>query len=339
MDRDIVKPNDGILLDIPYDTAGISEYKRNVYTREFETKTNRRLHELSTKYPWKTICIIGLGGIGAWTALWFARLRTTSNLVLIEPDYVDLSNLNRTPFSVLDVGDLKIRAVTKMIMDNNPTIEIVPYNDYFNEDLVKVISQENNYAAWGPEQSILFVDCRDNYFDDYHLIEELSKEKRFDFTVLRTAYNGGSITIDFTPVGRPVMGRGGYDAQPSHVLPSALASLLVVAASLNYNEYSENHYSEYGYLYHNPVTFDVTRIIEYIFSGVTLHRMAASGFGDAMNVISQIRSGDYMLRAEEDSEIVLNQGMVDEFIPENDDEIRPIPVKKAEDPDQIVQLT
>lgn len=287
----------GIFLTDKISRITVDEYRREVYAREFETPTNTNLFHLSTSFPWSTIMILGLGGIGAWTALWFSRLRTTQSMVLLEPDYIDISNLNRTPFGLDDVNDLKVRAVAQRISENNPLMNVFPFNVYFDESF----SQEMCQCAEGPDwisvrgDEILVVDCRDNFFDDYGLFDDIEKRWRCKFTVIRAAYNGGSITIDFCPKEHPVMGRGGYDAQPSHVLPSAMSGMLVMLAAMNYYEYKEDK----PYLFNNPITFDSTRMLEYIFNGMMMHRLACSGDTNALNVIRDLESNSFFASAEE----------------------------------------
>lgn len=305
---DHAKNNITIIGDFSYDAQ--NKYNSEVFTREFSTRNSERLIKLSSGCNFSTIVFLGLGGIGSWAALFFARLKTTKRMILFEPDCISISNLNRTPFGIDDIDDLKVNVISQMITKINPTIEIHPFNKYFDENIVKEINKVNEMSedGIGPElfylhhRNSLVVDCRDNYYNDYHLLNEFMYYHDYELTILRSAYNGQSITIDFQPKNHMVMGRAGYDAQPSHILPAALAALLVVVSCLNYSSY-KNGDSRLRYLFETPLTFDSTRTIEYLFNGMMLYRLACSNDPDARNVLNKLSENNYYAFAEEASEL------------------------------------
>ena len=278
---------------------------RQIFSREFVSDTNRNLHSLSQNFRADHVMIIGVGGIGAWAALFFSRMKTVRSLILVDPDCIEITNLNRTPFGLPDIGDLKVRAISQMISSNNVALNVFSYNMLFNEEFIEMaISTKPDWLRDRYYSDVLLVvDCRDNYFNDYDLLNKLSVG---EYNIIRSAYNGGSVTIDFDPRSHPVSGSGGYETQPSHVLPAALAGLLAVVCSLNYNNYrysNKNKTKEKNgsYLYHTPLTFDATRAIEYLFNGLMLHRLACSGDVSAQDVMSKLIDNSYFLSANEDA--------------------------------------
>lgn len=75
-----------------------------------------------------TVIIVGLGGVGGPAALYLAAAGV-GRLVLVDPDTVSLSNLQRQVlFTTADIGRLKVKAGAKRLRALNPEIavEIVP---------------------------------------------------------------------------------------------------------------------------------------------------------------------------------------------------------------------
>ncbi len=80
--------------------------QRNFFA-EFESTTQSR-EMMQDRLHKAQVAIIGLGGIGTWVAQGLA-LAGVRNFTLIDPDVVEISNLNRQClFNVGDVGSLKI---------------------------------------------------------------------------------------------------------------------------------------------------------------------------------------------------------------------------------------
>jgi len=301
-----MRDDDGIITIPPPSTTSDTarRLRHDQFAREFHTDSTLKINSLVASIP-TTIVILGVGGIGAWAGLYFGRIRNVEKIVLIDPDCIEDSNLNRTPFGIEDVGDLKVNAVSVLISRNNPLVTIFPINRYFDDILVAELKEvESLREVWQKKtrKNILVVDCRDNYFDDYHFFDTLDESMNTETQIIRVAYNGGSITIDFEPKDRPVMGRGGYDTQPSHVFPAALSGLLAVSCIMNYFQYKND--PDRKYLIENPLTFESTNILEYLFNGLYLHRLACGGDEDCSKALTKITSGKYYEIAPEDSVFV-----------------------------------
>lgn len=64
------------------------------------------------------IAILGTGGLGAPLALQLAHVGC-GNLVLCDQDEVELSNLNRQPFVVADIGKKKVDVLAARLRQIN----------------------------------------------------------------------------------------------------------------------------------------------------------------------------------------------------------------------------
>lgn len=65
--------------------------------------------------------IVGVGGTGSWVALLLAMMGTP-RLVLVDPDDVEIHNLNRLPLPLATVGSKKVDAVAQEIERYRPSI-------------------------------------------------------------------------------------------------------------------------------------------------------------------------------------------------------------------------
>jgi ThiF family len=100
----------------------LSREQRRTYDRQimaFGEEGQRALARLR-------IGVVGCGGIGSITVEDLARLGARS-LILVDPDYLGLSNLNRWQGAhPQDVGKLKVRILAKRLKDMVPEMRITP---------------------------------------------------------------------------------------------------------------------------------------------------------------------------------------------------------------------
>jgi hypothetical protein len=230
--------------------------------------------ELLSKDIPKTVFIIGLGGIGAWVATYIGSMNRVTNIILIDPDVIEMSNLNRTPFEYNHVNELKVTAAAEMIVRRNVQVNVFPINKYFNRDLVdefregnllaQMLAGNNESMISSEIRSILFIDCRDNYYADYDLFNEVGSIIGSSRVIkLRAAYNETQITLDFQPELHPVMGAGGYAVAPSSVIPAALVALFVCIMAGQYMRNLNGNTQ----IFKNPLTFNVENILDIMFAG------------------------------------------------------------------------
>lgn len=82
----------------------------------------------------KAVLIIGIGGVGGYVAEVIAR-SGIGNIILIDPDKVDESNLNRQLVSLYStIGKYKVDIMFDRIKDINPNINVIVYKEFITED-------------------------------------------------------------------------------------------------------------------------------------------------------------------------------------------------------------
>ncbi len=237
----------------------VSDCSEEMFSREFEVESNKNLLRLVDNFP-SNILLIGTGGIGSWISFYLSRMKPIYNVILVDPDIVETSNLGRTPFTLQDVGYPKVEVCAKMIVENSPHIRVFPLKVYFNENVINAI---NNIfllpiEKLGNKKSLAIIDCRDNEFNDYDILENIDLPKS-SIELFRVAYDGEYITMDYNPLKTVSGGAGGYETQPSQVIPSSLAGICAILMILQRHEYKNTEINSF------PITFNVTRLIDYIF--------------------------------------------------------------------------
>lgn len=149
-----------------------------------------------------TVGIIGAGGVGSWV-MWGFGLSGTQKIIVVDHDDVSESNLNRTPFTQLHIGQKKVLAMTELLLERRD-MKIVPIEKRIEDVPASVFADCE-----------LIVDCRDT-------VQPLPEELR-DAVRIIGGYNGNSITIHLNPkVGSVWSTREseGYTATPSSLLPT-----------------------------------------------------------------------------------------------------------------------
>lgn len=152
------------------------------------------------------VTVIGLGGIGSWIALDMA-MTGSYHIILVDPDNIELHNLNRTPFKEIQVGMNKARAMYELIIERrSPHIEIY---DKFYQSLPRDVKKRINASY--------IIDCRDS-------LEQLPYESK-DVIYLR--YDGISMTVmDELPDPAFTDRTNGYTITPSILMPPQLLSAI-----------------------------------------------------------------------------------------------------------------
>jgi len=154
------------------------------------------------------IAVIGIGGVGSWVAVDFA-LSGVNNITVVDNDIVELSNLNRTPFTLMDNGRPKVIAVMEHILERR-NCNITPIQDRV-ENLETSLFDNCKYI----------FDCRDV---STSLHKDLQKK-----VVITGGYNGTNVTIHINPSGNAVWGEGnGYSIIPSWLVPPKIISTIIV---------------------------------------------------------------------------------------------------------------
>lgn len=84
----------------------------------------------------KSAMVIGVGGVGSWLALDLALIGV-GTLILIDPDVIEASNLNRTMFKVSQVGMKKTLASKVLISERRPDAIVLTIDEHFDTSLLK----------------------------------------------------------------------------------------------------------------------------------------------------------------------------------------------------------
>ena len=115
-----------------------------------------------------SICIVGCGGLGT-SAAQYLSMTGVGNIMLIDDDLVNLSNLNRqTLFFEKDIGKYKVDTLKGKLQEINPEAKI--------KISKKKISKKNIDDYLSPYKIIL--DCTDNFQSRYVINEYCFKKKK-----------------------------------------------------------------------------------------------------------------------------------------------------------------
>ena len=118
------------------------KYSRNITLEEIGKKGQKILKQ-------KTATIVGLGAIGSVSSELLAR--NGINLILIDNDKIDLSNLQRQLlFTEKDIGKFKVEIAEKKLKEINSDINIKIHNEKLNENNLNILNSD------------LILDCTDN---------------------------------------------------------------------------------------------------------------------------------------------------------------------------------
>ena len=101
----------------------------------------------------KTVLIVGLGGVGGYATEALVR-SGIHNLILIDHDKVDITNINRQIISTTNnVGNNKVDEFKNRILEINPNCNIIIH---------KLFLDRNNYSILDNYQIDYIIDCCDS---------------------------------------------------------------------------------------------------------------------------------------------------------------------------------
>ena len=100
----------------------------------------------------KTILVVGLGGVGGYATESLVR-SGIHNLILIDHDNIDLTNLNRQIITTQNnIGSSKVDEFKKRILEINPNCNVITHKLFLNRE---------NYHLLDEYQIDYIVDCCD----------------------------------------------------------------------------------------------------------------------------------------------------------------------------------
>jgi molybdopterin/thiamine biosynthesis adenylyltransferase/molybdopterin converting factor small subunit len=115
--------------------------------------------EGQTKLKASSVFIAGAGGLGSPVSIYLA-IAGVGELRICDADRPELSNLNRQILHTDErIGELKAVSAEKTLRELNPTIKIVTYSDYLDENSVERLVGKPD----------IIVDCLDNFETRYLL--------------------------------------------------------------------------------------------------------------------------------------------------------------------------
>jgi len=177
-----------------------------------------RQKSLNLSVP-QSATVIGCGGVGSWVALDLA-LVGVKKLILIDPDTVEDTNLNRTPFKLQHTSQPKVNGIAEIIYERRSDTEVIAIQKKF-EDL-------NDVEYDLVKNTEIIVDCRDS---SEPLPQELQKKVK-----IIGGYDGFKVTIHISPNYSNIWGDEPttYTITPSFVVPPQfLASVITLYICLN----------------------------------------------------------------------------------------------------------
>lgn len=194
------------------------------------------------------ICIIGVGGVGGWIAFKFPLIGI-NNIILVDPDTLEESNLNRLPYKYDQIGEFKVHAMHELIRERR-MCNVVSYPMKWEE--IPQDARDSITSVRGENSSII-IDCRDT----------ITPLEGVDTTYITGGYDGSSVTIHTFPNLSEVWGSEDirYQVTPSYLIPPDLISTIII----NYICYEMHHNA--ASRDESVVTFNVMRLLEIIKRG------------------------------------------------------------------------
>ena len=109
----------------------------------------------------KRVIILGCGSVGSLVALELARAGV-KHFILVDADIVEYHNICRHQCGLEDVGDFKVYALKRKILNINPSAKIITF-----EGIVQNLPKEtlDSFCVAG---HTIFVGCADNRIADVY---------------------------------------------------------------------------------------------------------------------------------------------------------------------------
>jgi hypothetical protein len=163
-------------------------------------------------------------------------------MFLIDPDTIESSNLNRTPFRLCDIGQAKVDALKHIILERR-AVAIHTYQQKTDSALYEEIKSQtfgNGYKYRHNPRDLnrdgVIIDCRDDVYTDFY---------EAPYKYYKVGYDGTGITCDGNPRNTAVWGQSnGYRFTPSFVCSAQLAANLIVSDILIHKLTSEESSSK-----------------------------------------------------------------------------------------------
>lgn len=169
--------------------------------------------------------VIGVGGIGSWIALNLALIGV-GTIILIDPDKLESSNLNRTLYRMDQIDSFKTKAINQLIAERRPDTIVFTIEDYFQSQHLEKYEVEYVF------------DATDNLAS-----RQMIKESGNDFNTpyCKCGYDGFQATISINEFESGRWGEdGSYTAVPSFFGTPQILSAIAVIEMLLVNEHNSS---------------------------------------------------------------------------------------------------
>lgn len=162
--------------------------------------------------------IVGCGGTGFWTAL-FLAMSGTQELILIDSDILDRTNLNRLPLTENVINYNKVDALKNHIRNIRRAIRIETHNIRLENPIDLELLR-----------GVIFC-CTDN-LKSQQMVCAYCKKNELDYQ--RIGYDGTILNVSksFPLSFEEATDEGGYSVTPSWVIPAVLAAALGVSSKM-----------------------------------------------------------------------------------------------------------
>ena len=159
--------------------------------------------------------VVGCGGTGFWTAL-FLAMSGTEELILVDSDIVEVSNLNRLLLQETCVGKKKSQSLKELILSVRKDVRIEIQDMRIEKPIDCQVLRGEVFCCTDnlKSQQIICAFCKKN-----------------DIPYQRVGYDGTILNVSKTfPLSFKEDARDGYTVTPSWVIPAVFASAAGVAS-------------------------------------------------------------------------------------------------------------
>ncbi|MGN0202729.1 MAG: ThiF family adenylyltransferase [Candidatus Cryptobacteroides sp.] len=160
---------------------------RNVLESEiFNRATLLMGEDVMESVAGKKVIIFGVGGVGSWCAEGLVR-DGIRHLTIVDVDVVSVTNINRQlQATVSTIGEPKVEALRRRLLDINPGAEIVALHQVFNSDTA---------SSFNLDSYDYVIDAIDSLKDKISLILEATASGAVFFSAM-----GAALKVDPTQI-------------------------------------------------------------------------------------------------------------------------------------------
>lgn len=161
----------------------------------------------------KTVCVVGVGGVGSWLALFLSEFKDVERIGLYDDDVVDESNLERTPFKRSHIGESKTEAMKELIEERRNDLIVQTYGNLAENNKGTLNMYDMQIASCdGVEPRNIVLEHENGISAGYDITEEKDN--------ITVSEQGPIWSVGEEP--------DGYTIEPSWSVPAVLTATLTV---------------------------------------------------------------------------------------------------------------